>query len=357
MKEKVYVYIGRFQTAHIGHEAVIKNALKNSDRLVLLVGSADIARDPKNPFTFEERKKVLEAICERHAKEEWAVGHNVKFNILPLHDYIYDNNKWLAEVHSQVQASTHSTDSVEITLTGSVKENDTSTDYLNFFPHWKKDFLQEVKSNDKTINSTDVRKSFLETGFVDTSVLCDETQEFLNKFIIAKPYVYGILRKEHEFIENYKATMKSTLPYDTIPFLTGDALVTCAGNLLVGVRKNFPGMGNLCIPGGFFDAWQDKDQVDTAIRELVEETRIKVPEKVLRGNIRSVTEFGDFNRSLRWRIITKVVHIQLPDDSLPKIKGSDDLEKAFWMPLGEVIKNRANFFEDHFCIIQTLLNL
>lgn len=76
--EKVYVYIGRFQMAHKGHEETIKHALEQSDRLVILVGSSDLARDSKNPFTFEERKQVLDAMSSRLAQAEWAKGRSVK---------------------------------------------------------------------------------------------------------------------------------------------------------------------------------------------------------------------------------------------------------------------------------------
>lgn len=359
--EKVYVYIGRFQPTHIGHEATIKNAMQNCDRLVLLVGSSDLAPDPKNPFTFDDRFKVLDAICDRIAKEEWSSGRKVKYNIKPLHDYVYNNTKWLKEVQYQVQSCTTSTD---ITVTGCKKANDASTFYLDFFPQWKQDFIDEVNglekygiTDPKVINSTSVRKEYLENFVINYKVLPPETIEFMEKFIKIKNEAFELLQKEHKFVEQYKADMKAKLPYDTIPFLTGDSLVTCCGNILVGVRKTFPGKNLYCLIGGFFDAWKDKDQTDTAIRELYEETRLKVPEKVVRGNIRSVTEFGDFNRSLRWRIITKCVYIQLPDSTLPKVKGSDDLKDAFWMPLADVEKNRDKFFEDHYSIISLLLNL
>lgn len=38
---QVYVYIGRFQLPHVGHESVMKHALGNCDHLVLLVGSSE----------------------------------------------------------------------------------------------------------------------------------------------------------------------------------------------------------------------------------------------------------------------------------------------------------------------------
>lgn len=363
--EKVYVYIGRFQMAHQGHEETIKHALENSDRLVLLVGSSDIARDPKNPFTFEERYQVLDAMCNRLAQEEWAKGRQVKFNILPIHDYVYNNPKWLMEVHEQVNSVTKATD---VTITGCQKDNDASTFYLSMFPQWKQDFVQEFKTvitplptasfgnHEATINSTEMRKQFFSTKQIPES-LPEETKEFLEKFMKIKPMVFDTLIGEFNFVNRYKAEMKEKLPYDNIPFLTGDALVVCAGHILVVKRRTFPGKGLFALPGGFFDAWNDKSQIDTAIRELQEETKIDVPEKVLRGSIREVDEFGDFNRSLRWRIITKCVVIHLPDTTLPKVKGSDDAEKAFWMPLGDIVANRDKFFEDHVSIIDTFLGI
>ena len=367
--EKVYVYIGRFQMAHAGHEATIKHALENADRLVILVGSSELARDPKNPFTFEERHQVLDAITSRLAQEEWAKGRSVKINILPIHDYVYNNSKWLKEVHEKVKSVTSSSN---IFITGCKKEADESTFYLNFFPQWQQDFTTEFKysqagipreyreidavNNPVTVNSTEMRNQFFSTKQVPEK-LPEETKEFLQKFMHTKPIVFDTLIGEFNFVQRYRSQMNEQLPYNNIPFLTGDSLVVCAGHVLLVKRRTFPGKGLFALPGGFFDAWQDKDQIQTALRELKEETKIDVPMKVLEGSIRSVTEFGDFNRSLRWRIITKCTYIQLNDQTLPKVKGSDDAEKAFWMPLGEIVQNRDKFFEDHYSICDQLLNL
>lgn len=354
MKEKVYVYIGRFQIPHIGHEEVLKHAIKIADRVIIQVGSSELARDPKNPFTFEERKSVLEEITKRVAQDEWNKGRTVKIDIMPLHDYVYDNNAWLKEVQDNVKTCTSSND---ITITGCRKNGDTSTEYLNYFPQWKNDFINEVQSNAKgTISSTELREAFFVSGKVPTEFVSKETTEFLENFVSTKPDVFDNLIKEYEFINRYIEQMTEAMPYN-IPFLTGDNVITVAGHLLVGRRRTFPGKSLFCLPGGFMDSILDKDQVDTAIRELKEETKIDVPEKVLRGNIQSVTEFADMNRSLRWRIMTKVVHIQLPDKTLPKIKGSDDLDYCFWMPLSDVTKYRDCWFEDHYSILSVLLKL
>ncbi len=51
----VLVFMGRFQPLHIGHQFVIDQALQRADHVILLVGSANVARNPRNPFTVEER--------------------------------------------------------------------------------------------------------------------------------------------------------------------------------------------------------------------------------------------------------------------------------------------------------------
>jgi|AGFT01.1.fsa_nt_gi cytidyltransferase-related domain len=369
-KEKVYVYIGRFQMTHRGHEEVLKNAIEKADRVVLLVGSSELARDPKNPFTFDERKTVLEAMAQRIASEEWSKGRSVKINILPVHDYTYNNTKWLKEVQNQVASVSNSTD---IVLTGCRKEGDASTFYLDFFPHWKQDFIEEVltvnpavpaeyREQDSKVNptpafsSTALRNQFFSTKQVPSG-LPAETQEFLEKFVVNKPEVLNNLVNEHDFVVRYRKQMNEQLPYTNIPFLTGDALVVCAGHVLLVKRRTYPGKGLWALPGGFFDAWEDQTQVDTALRELKEETKIDVRYKELKGSIEKVEEFGDFERSLRWRIITKCAYIKLAGAKLPKVKGSDDAEKAFWVPLSEIANNREMFFEDHLSIIDTFLGI
>lgn len=369
MKEKVYVYIGRFQMAHVGHEAVITHAASKADRLVLLVGSAELARDPKNPFTFEERKSVLEAMAQRIVSEQWSQGRSVKVDILPVHDYMYNNTKWLKEVQNQVLSVTNSQD---ITLAGCRKDGDESTFYLDFFPQWKQDFISEVPEVvlyklDRTtgekkdlgpvaISSTRLRNQYFSTKQVP-EYLPPETTEFLEKFKTRHSDILDNLVNEHNFVVRYKEQMNKQLPYNNIPFLTGDALVVCAGHVLLVKRRTYPGKGLWALPGGFFDAWEDQTQVDTALRELKEETKIQVPYKTLKGSIVKVDEFGDFERSLRWRLITKCAYIKLDGSVLPKVKGSDDAEKAFWVPLSEITKNRHMFFEDHYAIIDTMIGL
>ena len=75
------VFIGRFQPLHIGHEHVIRQALGRVKRLIVLIGSAQCARDPRNPFTFDERAAMV-----RHAfPYEMAEGRLI---VEPLNDHL-----------------------------------------------------------------------------------------------------------------------------------------------------------------------------------------------------------------------------------------------------------------------------
>jgi bifunctional NMN adenylyltransferase/nudix hydrolase len=86
------------------------------------------------------------------------------------------------------------------------------------------------------------------------------------------------------------------------------------------------------------------------LRELREETMIKVPAPVLKGSIVRSKVFDAIDRSPRGRIITHAFHIVLPDGELPRVKGSDDAEKARWVPIAEV--KSEDCFEDHYEILQ-----
>ena len=119
-------------------------------------------------------------------------------------------------------------------------------------------------------------------------------------------------------------------------------------------RGKSHGKGLLALPGGFLN--QDEKIVDGAIRELKEETAIKVSKEELHKNIACSHVFDSPFRSLRGRSISNAFLINLGDGALPKVKGLDDADKAFWLPLNEVLQRESEFFEDHFYIIQYFIN-
>ena len=160
-----------------------------------------------------------------------------------------------------------------------------------------------------------------------------------------------MLVREYDFIKQYKSAWEAA-PYAPT-FVTVDAVVVQSGHVLLVRRRAEPGRGLYAIPGGFLDPGERID--DAVFRELREETKIKVPEPVLRGSVRAKEVFDAPNRSLRGRTITHAYLIELQPGALPKVKGSDDAEKAKWVPISVFERMENQMFEDHYHIINTLI--
>ncbi len=84
---KTGFYTGRFQPFHLGHLSAIKQALNEVDFLVIGIGSAQYKNTKGNPFSAEERKKIIQA-----ALAENDISEN-QYKIIPIPD-IHDNDKW-----------------------------------------------------------------------------------------------------------------------------------------------------------------------------------------------------------------------------------------------------------------------
>lgn len=327
------VFIGRFQPFHNGHKAVIEAALEQAKEVVVVVGSSFAARNIRNPFTFAERKAMIEAVFPSE-----------RVKVVPVSDFPYDDNKWVNAIQRIVDETVpHAKD---VGLIGHSK--DSTSYYLNIFPRWKNHV--EVPNIDG-INATDIRNVFLQ-GFT-VSYEADLLPQVVNNMITDFRYKasFAVLREEYQMVKRYKEAWKAA-PFPPT-FMTVDAVVIQSGHILLVKRGDMPGKGLWALPGGFLN--QNETMLDGAIRELREETRIKVPVPVLKGSIKASKTFDAPNRSSRGRTITQAFLIDLGVGELPKVKGSDDAEEAFWVPFNEV--RQEKLFEDHFHIIDNFINI
>jgi bifunctional NMN adenylyltransferase/nudix hydrolase len=163
---------------------------------------------------------------------------------------------------------------------------------------------------------------------------------------------FETLRAEYRMVQKYKEAWKAA-PFPPT-FMTVDAVVVQSGHILLVKRGDMPGKGLWALPGGFLN--QEETMLDGAIRELKEETKIKVPVPVLKGSIKDSKTFDHPNRSSRGRTITTAFYIDLGfGEELPKVKGSDDAQDARWVPFNEV--DREQMFEDHFAILDNFINI
>lgn len=340
-KYDTLVLIGRFQPFHSAHLMLVQRATALADKVVFIVGSAHQPRTYKNPFTFDERCKMIKLATN-------GMAGTLTFNIEPNTDSLYNDQAWAARVQAAV--SRHTKPGDRIGIIGHKK--DPSSYYLEMFPQWS---FEEVELLEP-LDATDIRDLYfrrdVNMNFIK-SVVPPPTYAFLEQFktqensIICTPEWEQVI-KEREFVANYKKQYAS-LPYPPI-FSTADAVVIQSGHILLIKRRAEPGKGLWALPGGYVNANTDKSVEDAMLRELREETLIKVPAPVLRGSIKGQRVFDAIDRSPRGRIITHAFKILLPDGELPRVKGSDDAEKAKWIPIAEVKSTEC--FEDHYEIIQ-----
>jgi bifunctional NMN adenylyltransferase/nudix hydrolase len=327
--------IGRFQPLHSAHLEIIKRCTALTDQLVVVVGSANQPRTYKNPFTFNERAAMIRAAT---------AGLSMRVYVEPNIDTIYNDQAWAVRIqgiHSKYQCL-----GTKTAIIGHKKDD--SSFYLDMFPQWEFVNVEEIEPL-SAVNIRDLYfKRDVNMRFIQ-GVVPQTTADFLEQFKATADYEQII--REREFVETYKKQYAS-LPYPPI-FSTADAVVIQSGHVLMIKRRAEPGKGLWALPGGYVNANTDRSVEDAAIRELREETGIKVPAPVLRGSIVRSRVFDAIDRSPRGRIITHAFHIQLPDGELPRVKGMDDAEKARWVPIAEVKSEEC--FEDHYEILQHFL--
>lgn len=297
--------VARLQPLHSGHRHLIREAAKQVKELIVFIGSANQCRSIRNPFTYLERRDMLIQFLRHEGIKN--VG------ICPLNDYPYTDAQWIADVRAVMDAH------VDVTFFGHMKEGN---NYLNFFPDYK---YVNIDSDIK-INATGIRQNMFETN---------------------DPRIHADVRADYAYFKKEAETF-SVYPYpETLKFSCADVIVECSGHIILIQRIRAPGRNTWALPGGFVE--QRETYLDAAIRELREETGVKVPEKVLRGSIVKSEMFDSPNRGHGIPRVTMVQYIKIqpnPDGTLPDIKPADDALDAKWIPINEAL-NTYFMFDDH----------
>jgi bifunctional NMN adenylyltransferase/nudix hydrolase len=341
-KYDTLVFIGRFQPTHNGHIHVLKKAFELAKQVIIIVGSSNLPRTYKNPFTFEERRDMLVMAVNRLAPNPRDVSVRIESNF----DTMYDDTSWILRVQKIVEK--HTLGQTKIGIIGHYK--DRSSSYLDMFPTWDKVETDMVEP----LHATNIRELFFKDNHnmnYLSGVVPQSTLDYLNNF--KRTTYFETVVKERQFIETYKKQYDH-LAYPPV-FVTADAVVIQSGYMLLIKRRAEPGKGLWALPGGFLNANTDKSIEEAMLRELKEETGLKVPEKVLKGSIRYSKVFDAIDRSARGRTITHAFKIVLDDGewNLPKIKAGDDAETAKWVLINNITSDMM--FEDHYDIIMNFL--
>lgn len=340
------VFIGRFTPIHKGHLKVIQESLEKADYLIMVVGSANQARNTRNPFTSEERISMIKL----------ATNNDPRIIYTKVNDYPYNEARWIGEVQSVVNKAIekHSktadfTDKgwsdykFSIALTGMHK--DETSYYLNSFISWSNSIAILPGSVEGDIlSSTGIRQKIFNGELPYDKDLTDEVRNRIMADIQLRPEIWNRLKSDWNYEQKYETL------WGKGPHVTVDALVIQAGHILLIQRGSEYGGKLWALPGGFLN--RREKILNGCIRELREETRLKVPDKVLFGSVKEVRVYDDPYRSNRSHIITHCHKIVLNNvGKLPDVMGADDAEKAQWVPVSELKNMSGSFFEDHEHII------
>jgi len=310
----IAVLVGRFQPLHDAHLELLTRALTIAPRCVVIVGSAFQARTPRNPFTWKERAEMI--------RQALPAADRGRITIVPMRDY-YDETRWVASVREAVAAQIPPEQAPRVALVGHLK--DATSSYLAAFP-------------DAAL-----------AAFVDQ--VPPSTVAFLRAWT-AMPF-HAELAAEWRALNRYREAWRAA-PYAPT-FVTVDAIVQCAGRVLLIRRGKAPGRGLFAVPGGFIEpretCWQ------SCLRELEEETHLKLLDATMRRSLRAVAVFDHPDRSQRGRTITHAHHFDLGDRELPEVRADDDAASVQWVPIDDIAAMEDRFFDDHFHMLDHFLGI
>ncbi|GAA5511887.1 bifunctional NMN adenylyltransferase/Nudix hydrolase [Deinococcus carri] len=181
------VFVGRFQPPHRAHVATVLYALEQAGRVLVLLGSANLARSVRNPFSAPERAAMFGAAL----REAGVRRGRVTFRPLPDR---FDAELWAADVRAA--AAEVFGPETPILLVGF--EKDASTAYLRWFPGWERLPVPLVPG----LNATDLRAAFL-TGRPLPDSVPGAVRPFLARFALTP--AYARLRAEWQAVEAARA--------------------------------------------------------------------------------------------------------------------------------------------------------
>ena len=298
------VFIGRFQPPHLGHLAVIREALKRARQVIVLVGSSWQARSLRNPLRFDERQAML--------RTGFDDADNQRLEITPLLDALYNDDVWVRDVQRKVRdlATPANARLPRIGLIGASRGQ--SSYYLSLFPQWESVSVPSVEG----ISASQIRERLFRSASSTDDYLSTGAYHDLPPGVVESvkhfchESAYQRLLEEQQLLDQYHQAWAHA-PYPPI-FVTVNGVVVQSGHVLLVRRKAAPGKGLYALPGGFINPHERL--LDACLRELRERIRLKVPEPVLKGSLRGQRLFDEPHRSWRGRTLAEAFYFALRPD-------------------------------------------
>lgn len=343
-KYDISVYIGRFQIFHNGQLALLRRALESAQLCIVVLGSANQARTPKNPFTWQERAEMIRLTLPE------AERSRVRF--LPVRDY-YDQARWVSAVKQGVAELVGLDKGASFVLVGHLK--DATSDYLKNFPGWA---LDTAESQGR-IDSSALRNAYFGSagGSLDAALAALVSQAPASTLAFLRAWAalphFNALAQEWADLRQEKEKWAGS-PYPPV-FVTVDTVVHCSGRVLLIERRYSPGKGLFAVPGGFIE--QRETVYQSALRELQEETSLRLLDGDLQNALKAVHVFDHPDRSQRGRVITHAHFFDLGSRRLPELQAADDAASAQWVAIEDLAGMEDRFHDDHFHMLDFFFSL
>ncbi|HBB38449.1 MAG: Nicotinamide-nucleotide adenylyltransferase [Candidatus Magasanikbacteria bacterium GW2011_GWD2_43_18] len=149
------LYIGRFQPFHLGHVYALSQITE--PEIIIGIGSSQYSRTDDNPYTYEERKRMIESswqdipatilpIPDIHDEEQWAAH---VLNITGPVDVIYTGNAWVKKLFEHagynVKDITIQNPYSGTTIRQLMKAQDAAWEHM--VPHGVPDIIERISKN------------------------------------------------------------------------------------------------------------------------------------------------------------------------------------------------------------------
>ncbi|MFA5917100.1 MAG: adenylyltransferase/cytidyltransferase family protein [Candidatus Gracilibacteria bacterium] len=166
------IIIGRFSPLHIGHISLVNYSLKNHDKTIVIIGSAEKI-DKNNPYSYNERNDII--------KKEFDANIILDY----LNDYEKDEN-WIGALNSVIKK--YSTKEDNLYFLGGDLKNDFAIKVI-------KEHIQELDFNtisfiekprqEIPISATKIRNLLKEKNYDETEKwLSEKTVDLIIKKIV-----------------------------------------------------------------------------------------------------------------------------------------------------------------------------
>jgi len=327
---KLGIIVGRMQPLHNGHVALIHKALKENEQVLLLLGSVNREVNFNNPFTYDERVKMVRNVFPEEMYEELLI-RGIKDK--PTDD------EWIQELIANIGQVEE--DPSKVILYTSEKDAE----------WYKGSTLYHVETLDsKGLSATDIRNTWYtcEENLYKLvpDYVCMEMTKLTHgdRWLNLRTEKIMCLKGKEQAIADHKFS-------NPIEPVAHAALIHDKQILLV-QRNSTRGYGQWALPGGFIE--HTETTREAAVRELREETGVDLMEHRVQEMAQAVEENID-DLSVRTLGIN-YLYVMDPSVEKPEVSIDDTECLAYrWCPIADILSESMVLFYNHNVVVQRLL--